>query len=289
MKLIRIPAIVGPAKIVARFAAWKNAVAVATSPCSSPTSSGTTVRCTVRYGERKTPLAATSASRTGNGSAPMEWRRGIAAKIGARRKSDTSIVRLVPMRLAIAPPQNPVSEIGRISAIRTHVIFCGEPVVRSTNQGIATHVICVPVDEITSATSSVASRRSLSSFTLRLGDCAETDDDAARAAAVGPAPDLVEQLLEPLAELVELLRRQLERRRRCLAARRQAAGSSCSRRSASRMRCCCRPTSSSRSTVASRPSEGNSIRDAVARHGRSRPAPPAASSTKPHFARDHRW
>ena len=56
-----------------------------------------------------------------------------------------------------------------------------------------------------------------------------------------------------------------------------AAGSSCSRRSASRTRCCWRATSSSRSTVASSPSDGNSMRVAVARHGRSRPAPPLPS------------
>ena len=42
----------------------------------------------------------------------------------------------------------------------THVIRCGEFVLRSTNHGSASHVICVPVDEIISATSSAASRRS---------------------------------------------------------------------------------------------------------------------------------
>ena len=73
------------------------------------------------------------------------------------------------------------------------------------------------------------------------------------------------------------------------AARRHLAGSSCSRLSAFRTRCCWRPTSSSRSTVASRPSASNSIRAAAARHGRSRPAPPAASSTNPHLASARRW
>ena len=69
---IRTPASGGPRKIVSRFAAWNNAVAVATSPCSSPTSSGTTARCTPKYGAMKTPLAATSASSTGNGSSPSD-------------------------------------------------------------------------------------------------------------------------------------------------------------------------------------------------------------------------
>ena len=40
-------------------------------------------------------------------------------------------------------------------------------VVRSTNHGSASHVICVPVDEIISATSSAASRRSRSRLTAR--------------------------------------------------------------------------------------------------------------------------
>ena len=47
----------------------------------------------------------------------------------------------------------------------THVMRCGEPVVRRTNHGSASHVICVPVEEITSATSSAANRRSRRSFT----------------------------------------------------------------------------------------------------------------------------
>ena len=72
---------------------------------------------------------------------------------------------------------------------------------------------------------------------------------------------------------------------RTRSASRAASAAAARARAAARRaaRCCCRPTSSSRSTVASSPSEGNSIRDAVARHGRSRPTPPSASSTKPHW------
>ena len=94
-------------------------------------------------------------------------RIGIAAKSGTRARSQKSIVRRVPTRPAIAPPQKPSTAIGTISAIRIHVIRCGDPVVRSTNQGSATHVICVPIDEMTSAASSVARRRSFSSVTQR--------------------------------------------------------------------------------------------------------------------------
>jgi len=51
----------------------------------------------------------------------------------------------------------------------THVIRCGEFVLRSTNHGSASHVIWVPVDEIISATRSAASRRSRRRLTaLRL-------------------------------------------------------------------------------------------------------------------------
>ena len=46
----------------------------------------------------------------------------------------------------------------------THVIRCGEFVLRSTNHGKATHVIWVPVDEIISATRRAASLRSRSSL-----------------------------------------------------------------------------------------------------------------------------
>ena len=156
-----------PTKIVRRFAAWKSAVAAATSPCSSPTSSGTTARCTPMYGAMKMPLAATSASRAQKGSRSSAWRTGIAAKSGTRARSQRSIVRRVPTRPAIAPPQKPSTAIGTISAISTQVMRCGEPVVRSTNHGSASQVICVPVDEITSAASSTARRRSLKRLTIR--------------------------------------------------------------------------------------------------------------------------
>ena len=236
-----------------------------------------TARCTEKYGARKTPDTATRASSTGKGRAPAAWSAGIAAKSGTRARSHVSIVRRVPTRPAIAPPQKPSTATGRTSAMITQVMRCGEPVVRSTNHGSASHVICVPVEEITSATSSAASRRSRS----RLHGSAVAPKltiTVPRAATVLAAAVLVEQRLEPLAELFELLRRQLERSPTTSAPRAAtAAGSSCSRRSASRTRCCWRATSSSRSTVASIPSDGNSIRVAVARHGRSRPAPPMPS------------
>ena len=113
----------------------------------------------------KMPLTATSSISIQKGSRPSELRIGIAAKSGTRARSQKSIVRRVPTRAAIAPPQKPSTAIGTISAIRIHVIRCGDPVVRSTNQGSATHVICVPIDEMTSAASSVARRRSFSSVT----------------------------------------------------------------------------------------------------------------------------
>ncbi len=120
------------------------------------------------YGAMKTPLAATSASRTGNGSSPSDCSSGIAPSSGTRARSQISIVRRVPMRAAIAPPQKPSSAIGTISAISTHVIRCGDPVVRRTNHGSASQVICVPSDEITSAPSSAARRRSRSRLMLLL-------------------------------------------------------------------------------------------------------------------------
>ena len=64
------------------------------------------------YGAMKTPLAATSASSIGNGSTPSALRIGIAAKSGTRARSQTSIVRRVPSRAAIAPPQKPSTAIG---------------------------------------------------------------------------------------------------------------------------------------------------------------------------------
>ena len=137
------------------------------SSCSSPTSSGTTERCTAKYGAMNTPLSATSASSSGNERRPVACRIGMAARSGARARSQTSIVRRVPMRAAIAPPQKPSIAIGTISAMITQVMRCGEPVVRSTNHGSASHVICVPSEEATSAASSAETRRSRSRLTAR--------------------------------------------------------------------------------------------------------------------------
>ena len=75
---------------------------------------------------------------------PEACRSGIAPSSGTRAMSQMSIVRRVPRRRAIAPPQKPSSAIGRISAISTQVIRCGDPVVRRTNHGSASQVICVP-------------------------------------------------------------------------------------------------------------------------------------------------
>ena len=53
----------------------------------------------------------------------------------------------------------------------THVMRCGESVLRSTNHGSASQVICVPVDETISATRSVASRRSRSTSRVLTEPC----------------------------------------------------------------------------------------------------------------------
>ena len=100
-------------------------------------------------------------------STPAAWRIGIEASSGARARSQMSIVRRVPSRAAIAPPQKPSTAIGTISAMITHVMRCGDPVVRRTNHGRAIHVICVPREDAISAARSAETRRSRSSFTAR--------------------------------------------------------------------------------------------------------------------------
>ena len=132
-----------------------------------------------------------------------------------RRPRDVapSIVRRVPTREAIAPPQKPSTPDRHDLGDDHPVIRCGDPVVRRTNHGRASQVICVPSEEITSAARSAEIRRSRRRLTTR--PRRRTRRRSSRAAAIAAAK-LVEQLLEALAQLFELERRQLERRGRGL-------------------------------------------------------------------------
>ena len=65
-------------------------------------------------------------------------------------------VRFRPMRAATAPAGMPSSAHGSTSAATTSAMRDGEPVVVRTNQGNARNVICEPVAEIASATTSAA-------------------------------------------------------------------------------------------------------------------------------------
>ena len=153
---------------------------------------------------------------------------------------------------------------------------CGDPVVRSTNHGSATHVICVPVDEITSAASSAASRRSRRSS--RLGCGAEADDDVPRATPHAAAAELVEQRLEPLAELFEL-RRASARAAPTTSARRAASARAARARAAARRGRAA--AAARRARRAARSLRARRSRTRCGRRsratGRSRPAPPSPS------------
>ena len=102
----------------------------------------------------KQPSSATSPSRSGKLSRSAACRSGIDARIGARAKSASSIVLRAPIRWTSMPLGIPRIAIGAISAARTRLIFPGEPVVTSTNQGSARYVIRVPRTETTSAATS---------------------------------------------------------------------------------------------------------------------------------------
>ena len=117
---ISTPASGGPAKIVSRFAAWKNAVAVA----------DVTVLLADELGHDRALHGRGRARGTRRSPRRARAARGTAARrpsggAGSRRRAararcrTISIVRRVPSRAAIAPPQKPDTAIGTISAIRT--------------------------------------------------------------------------------------------------------------------------------------------------------------------------
>ena len=70
----------------------------------------------------------------------------------------SSVVR-APARVASRPLKMPKIPIAAISATTTQLIRVADPVVTSTNHGIATADICVPVVETISAASSATTVR----------------------------------------------------------------------------------------------------------------------------------
>jgi hypothetical protein len=92
--------------------------------------------------------------------ARVQCSAGIANMIGAGTPSASSIARRAPMRASRLPPGSPKIATPATAAAITKPIRAGEPVVTSTNHGSASQVICEPVVEIVSATSSASSLRS---------------------------------------------------------------------------------------------------------------------------------
>src|SRR4029453_18174204 len=92
----------------------------------------------------------------------------IEARIGARARSETSIVVREPRRCTTTPLGTPRTAIGRISAARTRLILPGEPVVTRTNHGSARYVIRVPSTEIVSAATSAETAVFLTSVAAEL-------------------------------------------------------------------------------------------------------------------------
>ena len=150
----------------------------------------------------KMPVAATRASSTETAAAEGMQHRD---RREQRRARDVAHEHRAsgPEARGDRSAQKPSTPTGTTSAMITQVICCGDPVVRSTNQGSASQVICVPSDEITSAASNAATRLSRSRFTARLSRRTRRrpGESAGNAAA-----ELVEQLLEALAELFEFAR-----------------------------------------------------------------------------------
>src|SRR6266542_2430239 len=98
-----------------------------------------------------------------HGSRPpcAEGRRSALARPPTCSSSPSSSGR-APSLASRLPPGKPKSAAPATSAAATNPVRAGEPVVTRTNQGSASHIICDPVVETTSAASSAASRRSAS-------------------------------------------------------------------------------------------------------------------------------
>src|SRR4029453_16288166 len=92
---------------------------------------------------------------------------GRASRGGGGGPSQTITARRAPSLPRTRPPGSPSSASPITSAATTKVVCVAEPLVTSTNQGSASQVICAPVVETTSATSSARIERSRRS-SLRL-------------------------------------------------------------------------------------------------------------------------
>ena len=136
-----------------RVAPWKSALARATIASSSPSSSGTITFCEAKYGAPSAPSRNASTTIGAKASLPSQCSTGMASISGARTRSASSIVLHAPSRRSTAPPGIPSSASPISSAPTTMLIRVAEPVVTSTNHGSASHVICAPVVETTSAAS----------------------------------------------------------------------------------------------------------------------------------------
>ena len=189
---MRTPASTGPSTSAMRIAACSSAFASPSTPSSSPTISGRIAALETNDGVPNAPTAKTSTSSSGKESSPAAWSRGTAAMSGARQASATSIVRRSPTRPTRLPEAKPTMPSAAASTATTMAIFVAEPVVVTTNQGSATHVICDPAVEITSRASSASSARSRSSARrVTRGECGcrrrPTSPAARRAGRRSPA------------------------------------------------------------------------------------------------------
>ena len=156
---ISAPAIAGPITSGRWLAPPKSPDALATAVSSSPSTSGMIVRCDAMYGAVKQPSRKTITSSAARLRCPLQCRIGTSATSGARTRSETSIERRAPRRKTSEPLGRPKSASGRISTASTTLMRVAEPVVASTNQGSATNVIALPVDETISARTSARSVR----------------------------------------------------------------------------------------------------------------------------------
>ena len=216
MRPIRTPATGGPRKIVSRFAAWKNAVASATSSLllADELRHDRALHGEVRRDEDAGRGDEREQQRE-TGARPRRWRSGIAASSGARARSQMSIVRRVPSRAGdrAAPEAEHRDRHDLRDDHPRHALRRPGRAQHEPRQREPRHLRAERRDHLgreQRGEAAVAEQAHGSAAAPKL------TIDVPRARCALAAAELVEQRLEPLAELLELRRRQLERRRRRL-------------------------------------------------------------------------
>src|SRR3954449_1779752 len=114
--------------------------------------SGMSVALAASPGPRSAPAIATNTNIVGKCSSPKVCSSGTMATTAVLPVSASTLMRRAPTRSISGPPMAFTSTNGAISAMATTPVFTGEPVVISTNHGMAIALTRVPQIDTTFAT-----------------------------------------------------------------------------------------------------------------------------------------